>query len=88
MLTDAYYKRSRSIALRSGYAEQLNSLGYKGKIYVKDGKIWIHDIWYLKNRLGIYQTNELKEIGYDVDAYWDNYNKLNPSPIFNSVEES
>lgn len=87
MLTDAYYKRSRSIALRYGYIEQESNLGYKNKIYVKDGKIWIHDIWSLKNSLGIYQTNELKEMGYDVDAYWDHCNELDPTPIFHSIDD-
>lgn len=64
------YNRSEQLARQNGFKEVQDENAYNGRYFVKDGKLWIHNIGALKATLGIKSDNELKKHGYDVDAYY------------------
>ena len=63
------YKKSVELALSLGYEEILDEIAYKGKYFIKDEKIWIHNIEALKSKLRVTSNEELHTLGYDVENY-------------------
>ncbi len=73
------YAKSVELALSLGYKEILDENAYKGKYFIKNEKIWIHNIEALKEKLQVNSNEELIELGYDVDnyhAYKNHTNKM------------
>ncbi|AUZ05045.1 MULTISPECIES: hypothetical protein [Vitreoscilla] len=64
------YEESKQRAIKHGYIRYENYLGYNGEVYVKNKKIWIHNIEALKHELGYTNDNNLIELGYNVDDYY------------------
>lgn len=64
------YQKNVELALSLGFQEVLEESAFKGRYYIKDGVIWIHDIDRLKNRLEISDEKELARLGYDVESYY------------------
>lgn len=71
-----YYKNIE-LALSLGFEEVCDNKAYRGKYYIKDGLIWIHDIEALKTRLKIDKDEELKRLNYDVKSYYKYVNHTN-----------
>jgi hypothetical protein len=65
------YNRSEQMAYDNGYRAVYEDNAFNGRYFQKDGKIWIHDLSALKHTLGEYDENELRDRGYDVDAYYE-----------------
>lgn len=63
------YQKSVELAIALGYEETPDASAYKGTYYRKNGRIWIHDIGALKSSLGSISSEDLENLGYDVDAY-------------------
>ena len=68
-----YYTNSEKLALSKGFEEVLDENAFNGRYFIKDGKIWIHDIDALQDKLDVYDEYELEELGYDVDTYYETY---------------
>lgn len=79
------YLKNINLAISLGFEEKLDPNAYKGKLYTKNGLIWIHDIDALKNKLvkdkiiedktiedklGIDSYEDLRKLNYDVDTYF------------------
>lgn len=64
------YLKNIELALALGFEEVLDENAYKGKYYVKGGKIWIHDISALKAKLKISEDLGLIDLNYDVSSYY------------------
>lgn len=71
-----YYKNVK-LALRLGFEEIDDIKAYRGKYYIKDGIIWIHDIKALKIRLNISEDEDLRHLNYDVESYYKYVNYTN-----------
>lgn len=65
------YAKSVELALLLGYEEVLDINAYRGTYYIKNEKIWIHDLEALKAKLQVNSNAELAALGYDIE----NYNK-------------
>lgn len=63
------YAKNIQLALTLGFKEVIDPIAYNGKYYIKDEKIWIHDIEALKSKLRISSDSELLP-KYDVDSYY------------------
>jgi hypothetical protein len=63
------YDKSVELALNLGYEEIIDTYAYKGVYYIKNDKIWIHDIDALKLKLKVNSNEELELLGYDVQNY-------------------
>ena len=63
------YKKNVELALHLGYEEIIDSKAYKGVYYIKNNKIWIHDIDALKAKLKVKSNEELLALDYDVENY-------------------
>ncbi len=78
--TKKNYTPSERSALKKGFLEVTDFNAYNGRYFIKDQKIWIHDIGALKARLGVLTDQEVRSHGYDVDTYYSmnkNTNKQN-----------
>lgn len=64
------YRKSVELALSKGYEEVQDTTAYRGRYFVKDGLIWVHEIDALKTSLGITSDQELRQANYDVDSYY------------------
>lgn len=71
-----YYKNIE-LALSLGFEEVCDKKAYRGKYYIKDGLIWIHDIEALRTRLKINEDEDLKYLNYDVESYYKYVNHTN-----------
>jgi hypothetical protein len=71
-----YYKNVK-LALRLGFEEIHDIKAYREKYYIKDGRIWIHDIKALKIRLNIGEDEDLRRLNYDVESYYKYVNYTN-----------
>jgi hypothetical protein len=64
------YLKNIELAVSLGFEEVSDENAYKGRYYIKNGIIWIHDIDALKHKLGGINDQELTALGYDVDSYY------------------
>jgi len=64
------YTSNEQMAYNNGFRAVYDENSYNGRYFVKDDKIWIHNIVALKYRLGIDSDYRLKKMGYDVDTYY------------------
>lgn len=64
------FNKSEQLAIDNGFDVVIDEGAYNGRCFIKNGKIWIHNITGLKKQLGIYNNVELCQLGYDVDAYF------------------
>jgi CII-binding regulator of phage lambda lysogenization HflD len=71
------YSKNIELALALGFEEVLDEKAFKGKYYVKDSIVWIHDITALKRKLGVSSDQELRDLSYDVDNYHEYVNHTN-----------
>lgn len=71
------YHKNIELALSLGFEEVCDNKAYRGKYYIKDGLIWIHDIEALKTRLKVDKDEELKRLNYDVESYYKYVNHTN-----------
>ena len=65
------YNKSEQMAYDNGFRAVYDDNAYNGRYFVKNDKIWIHDLSALKHTLREYDENELRDRGYDVDTYHD-----------------
>lgn len=63
------FNRSELLALKCGFKTVEDENAYNGRYFIKDGLKWIHNLKALKYTLGVSSEYELKQQGYDVDAY-------------------
>jgi len=71
------YTKNVELALHHGYEEVIDENAYKGRYFVKDGKIWIHDIDALKIKMGVLSDDDLRPFNYQVDLYYKYRNYTN-----------
>lgn len=71
------YHKNVELALSLGFEEVCDEKAYRGKYYIKDGLIWIHDIEALKTSLNINKDRELEHLDYDVESYYIYINHTN-----------
>ena len=64
------YQKSVDLAIGLGFEEVCDEKAYKGKCYIQDGLIWIHDIEALKTRLSIEKNEDLKHLNYNTGSYY------------------
>ena len=64
------YYTNVKLALSHGFEEIHDIKAYRGKYYIKDELIWIHDIEALKTRLNIDEDEDLRRLNYDVESYY------------------
>ena len=65
-----HYLPSERLALAHGFVEISDFNAYNGRYFIKNDKIWIHDIGVLKSKLGVILDIELVSHGYDVETYY------------------
>lgn len=58
------------MSYNNGFRAVYDENGYNRRYFVKDEKIWIHNIAALKTQLGTGSDYKLKKMGYDVDTYY------------------
>ncbi len=63
------YDKSVELALSLGYKKVLDKNAYHGKYFIKNHKIWIHNIKALKAKLKVISNDKLVSLGYDVENY-------------------
>ncbi len=68
--TTKRYIPSERLALSLGFKEIPYPDAYNGRYFIKNNKIWIHDIDALKARLGVITDRSLQVHGYDVKTYY------------------
>ena len=71
------YHKNVELALSLGFEEVCDEKAYRGKYYIKDRLIWIHDIEALKTSLDINEDRELEHLNYDVESYYIYVNHTN-----------
>lgn len=64
------YNYSEQLAYDSGFRAVKDVSAYNGRYFIKNGKKWIHNIKALKYQLSISSESVLKDMGYDVHAYY------------------
>ena len=64
------YLPSERLALPHGFVEISDFNAYNGRYFIKNDKIWIHDIGALKSKLGVVSDSELRTHSYDVETYY------------------
>ena len=71
-MTPQAYEESVEIALDCGYHEvkSLDHLAYNGSFFIKNNQKWIHDIDYLRAKLGGCTDTDLESKGYNVEDYY------------------
>jgi len=73
------FNYSEKLALRYGFEVIYKEDAFNGRFFERDGKKWIHNIDALKSRIsrdeGVSDISDydLKDFGYDVDAYYDSH---------------
>lgn len=70
------YSPSEKQALKQGFEEVEDAEAYNGRYFVKNGKIWIHNIEGLKHRLEVYDEEQLRSLNYDVDTYYELHDEV------------
>ncbi len=68
--TKKSYTPSERSALKKGFLEITDPNAYNGRYFIKNEKIWIHDIGALKARLGVSTDQAVRDHGYDVETYY------------------
>jgi flagellar biosynthesis/type III secretory pathway protein FliH len=63
------YNSSEQRAHDCGFKAVYEEGAYNGRYFVKDGKKWIHNLKALKSTMNVSSEYQLKQMGYDVDAY-------------------
>ena len=71
------YERSVDLALSLGYEEVHDINAYNEFYYIRNNKIWIHDIEALKLKLRVKSDEELEQLNYDVENYYRFHNYTN-----------
>lgn len=71
------YHKNVELALNLGFEEVCYEKAYRGKYYIKDRLVWIHDIEALKARLDFDKDEELRQKNYDVTSYYKYVNHTN-----------
>lgn len=61
------------MALKNSFKAVEDENAYNGRYFVKNGKIWIHNIKALKYQLHIANDNDLIAKGYDVSTYYSTH---------------
>lgn len=72
------FEISSKLAMSLGYDYVENPKAYGGVCYMKDKKIWVHDLGALKHTLQCSEA-DLVSLNYDVEAYHstrDEYSRL------------
>ncbi|NQZ30529.1 MAG: hypothetical protein HRU06_04600 [Oceanospirillaceae bacterium] len=64
------YFKNIELALSLGFEEVIDENAYRGKCYIKNNIIWIHNIEALKEKLSVCNDRELRSLNYDVDSYY------------------
>ena len=88
MLSKQAYEDSVELALLLHYKEikTLDSRGYNGSYFIKENKIWIHDINYLRNKFDNCTDKELELKGYNVDDYYE-YGQYGVKGFLQTIDE-
>jgi len=68
--TKKSYTPSERSALKKGFLEVTDFNAYHGRYFIKNEKIWIHDIGALKAKLGVFTDQAVRAHGYDVETYY------------------
>lgn len=63
------YNSSEHRAYDCGFKAVYEEGAYNGWYFIKDGNKWIHNLKALKSTLNVSIEYQLKQMGYDVDAY-------------------
>ncbi|QLB40759.1 hypothetical protein [Mannheimia pernigra] len=74
------YKESCEKAILAGYEECTDEYDYNGSYFIKDEKIWIHDLESLCEKMGFTTIQEIKDAGYAFDD-WLKYKDLTTSQM-------
>lgn len=64
------YSKNVELALSLGFKGVFDQNAYQGICYIKDKKIWLHNIDALKAKLQLKSDVELRDLNYDVDSYY------------------
>ena len=64
------YNESEQEAYDRGFRAVCDEEAYNERYFIRDGLIWIHDIDALMKKLYLNDEDELRELDYDVDAYY------------------
>jgi len=88
MLSKQAYEDSVELALLLNYTEikTLDSRGYNGSYFIKENKIWIHDINYLRSKFDNCTDKELELKGYNVDDYYK-YGQYGVDGFLQTIDE-
>ncbi|CAB1223215.1 hypothetical protein [Acinetobacter bouvetii] len=88
MLSQQSYEDSVELALLLHYTEikTLDSRGYNGSYFIKENKIWIHDINYLRGKFDNCTDKELELKGYNVDDYYE-YGQYGVEGFLQNIDE-
>ncbi|MEG9531310.1 hypothetical protein [Mannheimia indoligenes] len=81
------YKESCEKAILAGYEECTDEYAYNGSYFIKDDKIWIHDLESLCDKMGFKSIKEVDEAGYAIDD-WFKYKNLKPDQVMELFEEN
>lgn len=79
------YEYSVSLAKALGFTRVEDEKAYRKECFVKEGKIWIHWIERLKDRLSVVEDEELRPLGYDLDSY-RKYKKFTNIMVLEEIE--
>lgn len=79
------YAKNVELAIALGFEEIIDPKAYKGKYYIKDEKIWIHDIEALKLKMRVNFDSDL-EPQYDVESYYKYLHHTNEM-VNNAINE-
>lgn len=88
MLSKHAYEDSVELALLLHYKEikTSDSRGYNGSYFIKEHKIWIHDINYLRSKFDNCTDKELELKGYNVDDYYE-YGQYGVEGFLQTIDE-
>lgn len=88
MLSKQAYEDSVELALLLHYKEikTSDSRGYNGSYFIKEHKIWIHDINYLRSKFDNCTDKELELKGYNVDDYYE-YGQYGVEGFLQTIDE-
>lgn len=74
---------SKQRAIDLGYEPIEDPEAFGGEVFIKNGFKWIHNISFLKQRLTVQTDEELENLGYHVDDY---YNHNSPDGEFLAIK--
>lgn len=88
MLSKKVYEGSVELALLCGYTEikTSDSRGYNGSYFIKDNKIWIHDVNYLRSKFDNCTDKDLELKGYNIDDYYE-YGQYGVEGYLQTIDE-